>query len=153
MLEGVFIKFNSNSGYTNGADFLQALSHFSYHHTNGKHLLCDLQGGHYQDCYILTDPVIMSTNNSKEFGAGDLGKEGIDNFFAHHKCNCLCQHWQKPLQARASHRIPRTQSTSLSLTLGTAKSEADRLRELNAILVKKEPGARSSSTQQWRQWP
>lgn len=29
MLEGKFFKFNSNSGFINGAEFLQALSHFS----------------------------------------------------------------------------------------------------------------------------
>jgi len=122
---------------------MQALSHFSYHHTNGQLLLCDLQGGHYLDCYILTDPVIMSMDNSKQYGSGDLGKEGIDNFFAHHKCNHFCrQHgWMKPFQPRASDRIPQTKGTSFSLTLGTVKSEAERLRMLNAIL-KKEPGAR-----------
>jgi len=139
MLEGDFIKFNSNSGYSDGADFMQALSHYSYYITNGKFLLCDLQGGHYSDCYILTDPVIMSADNSKEYGSGDLGKEGIDNFFAHHCCNRFCQkHWWKPVQPRVSDRIPCSKSTSLSLTLGTVKSEAERLRTLNAIL-KKEP--------------
>jgi Alpha-kinase family len=83
MLEGEFLKFNSNSGYTNGADFMQALSHFSYHHSNGQ-FLCDLQGGHYEDVYVLTDPVIMSSGDTKTFGATDLGEEGIGNFFAHH---------------------------------------------------------------------
>lgn len=46
----------------------------------GMFLLCDLQGGHYQDEYVLTDPVVMSSNNSKRFGATDLGSEGINNF-------------------------------------------------------------------------
>jgi len=117
LLEGDFIKFNSNSGYTNGAENMQALSHFSSHYSSGQYLLCDLQGGHYFDCYILTDPVVMSANNSKQFGSGDLGKEGIDNFFAHHRCNRFCQgHWNKPVRPRASSRIPCSQGTSLSLT-------------------------------------
>jgi hypothetical protein len=30
MLKGEFLKFNSNSGYISGSDFMQALSHFSY---------------------------------------------------------------------------------------------------------------------------
>lgn len=68
MLEGEFMKFNSNSGYTNGSDYMQAISHYSYHYSNGHHLLCDLQGGHYKDAYVLTDPVIMSSDNQKRFG-------------------------------------------------------------------------------------
>ncbi|CAB9527770.1 Myosin heavy chain kinase [Seminavis robusta] len=139
MLEGEFLKFNSNSGYTNGADFMQeALSHFSYHHTGCKFLLCDLQGGHYADSYVLTDPVIMSADNEKAYGATDLGKEGIDNFFAHHRCNRYCHaHWKKPQAPQASSRIPRLQSTSMSLALGTKKSEDERKKKLEAILDRK----------------
>ena len=41
---------------------MPALSHFSYDFTEGKYLLCDLQGERRADgTYILTDPVIMST--------------------------------------------------------------------------------------------
>jgi len=137
MLEGSFLKFNSNSGYSNGADYMQALSHFSYQHSNGKYLLCDLQGGHYQDAYVLTDPVIMSSSNEKQFGATDLGSEGISNFFAHHKCNQFCRHaWKKPSCPQISSRIPRLASTSMSLTVGSKKSVADRKQTLDAILAK-----------------
>jgi hypothetical protein len=146
MLEGTFIKFNSNSGYAKpGTDYMQALSHFSYHYTNRQYLLCDLQGGHYDDSYVLTDPVIMSSDNSKRFGSGDLGSEGIDNFFAHHECNDYCRHqgqqpssslsyWCQPIQPHVSSRIPRMASTSLSLTIGTVKSEADRKQALARAL-------------------
>jgi len=49
-----FEKFNSNTGWapvTGGAwsHAMQALSHFSYHNSNGEFLLCDLQGGAYRD--------------------------------------------------------------------------------------------------------
>ena len=37
---------------------MQALSHYSYHFSDGQRLVCDLQGGYYGDYYILTDPVI-----------------------------------------------------------------------------------------------
>jgi len=136
MLEGEFLKFNSNSGYTNGAEFMQALSHYSYHQTHGQHLLCDLQGGHYEDCYVLTDPVVMS-RNKKEFGATDLGVEGMNNFFAHHKCNGFCDRtWLKPTSPKASLRLPPVASTSMSLSIGTVavKSEAERQKQLDAIL-------------------
>jgi hypothetical protein len=47
-------KFNSNSGWADksgGAwsEAMQALSHFSFHKSNGSYLLCDLQGGVYSD--------------------------------------------------------------------------------------------------------
>lgn len=39
-------KFNSNSGAVQSNDHgMQALSHFSYHSSNGSQLLCDIQGG------------------------------------------------------------------------------------------------------------
>mmetsp|Transcript_17563 Transcript_17563/g.17719 ORF Transcript_17563/g.17719 Transcript_17563/m.17719 type:complete len:174 (+) Transcript_17563:1-522(+) len=134
MLEGKFLKFNSNNGFIGSSELMQALSHFSYHTTQGEYLLCDLQGGHYKDCYVLTDPVIMSQDNSKKYGSGDLGAEGIDNFFAHHTCGKMCSRWLKPNKPIKSERISVNSSTTLSLTLGTKKSDAERMRTLNAIL-------------------
>jgi hypothetical protein len=137
MLEGKYLKFNSNSGYFGSSDFMQALSHYSFHKTGGNYLLCDLQGGHYEDDYVLTDPVIMSQDNSKKYGSGDLGAEGIDNFFAHHRCGKFCNKlWLKPKRPVKSNRIPLESSTSLSITLGSTKTDAERMRKLNAILAK-----------------
>lgn len=47
-------KFNSNTGWapvtgTLWGDAMQALSHYSYHATGGRFVLCDLQGGAYKD--------------------------------------------------------------------------------------------------------
>jgi hypothetical protein len=48
-----FEKFNSNSGWaensTESGQAMQALSHFSYHLSNGEILLCDVQGGAYSN--------------------------------------------------------------------------------------------------------
>lgn len=49
-----FRKFNSNTGWVRfpgeqWSDVLQALSHFSYHHSGGERVLCDIQGGIYTD--------------------------------------------------------------------------------------------------------
>lgn len=56
-------KFNSNTGWSNDGfawgRAMQALSHYSYHISGGTLLLCDLQGGIYEDGAILTDPVIL----------------------------------------------------------------------------------------------
>lgn len=43
------MKWNSNSGWINrregdADEFMQALSHFSYHMSGGELLMCDLQG-------------------------------------------------------------------------------------------------------------
>jgi hypothetical protein len=137
MLEGEFLKFNSNSGHLNGADVMQALSHFSYHTSSGTFLLCDLQGGHYADCYILTDPAIMSTNSSKVYGPTDLGSEGVDTFFARHTCNRFCKkHWLRPLHSRISLNIPCRKGTSMSLSTDTlTKTDAERKAELATILA------------------
>lgn len=96
MIKGEYFKFNSNTGYAAAdSEAMQALSHFSYHHSGGKLLLCDLQGGRYSNCYILTDPVILS--EGKQFGPTDLAQQGINNFMAHHKCNRFCDpKWKLP---------------------------------------------------------
>lgn len=48
-----YAKFNSNTGWAATgsvwAEAMQALSHFSYHLERGQFLLCDLQGGGYED--------------------------------------------------------------------------------------------------------
>ena len=76
-------------GFTNDSFLrMQALSHWSHHTSDGKLLLCDLQGGRRDGHYILTDPVICSED--QKFGATDLGPKGIENFFAHHVCNKFC---------------------------------------------------------------
>ncbi|XP_057375807.1 alpha-protein kinase 1-like [Daphnia carinata] len=117
-----FEKFNSNTGWTPEEsspwiNAMQALSHFSYHTTNRRLLLCDLQGGVYKDGFVLTDPVIMSTN--QEYGPTDLGAHGISTFFASHRCNKYCKaHWLIPrdqkiyftIQKGSAMVLPRRQS-------------------------------------------
>lgn len=98
-LEGTYHKFNSNTGFADGFARMQALSHYSFEVSNGSMVLCDLQGIRKDDIYILTDPVICSSN--QRFGATDLGPKGIENFFAHHKCGQYCSPgWRRPAQAR-----------------------------------------------------
>jgi hypothetical protein len=105
-------KFNSNTGWADDSvpwsRVMQALSHFTYHISNGQSVLCDLQGGVYQDGVVLTDPVIMSV--ARSFGPTDLGSDGISTFFYHHKCNEFC---------RSGWRRPRHQAPYFNLTAGT----------------------------------
>lgn len=94
-----FRKFNSNTGWTNcktpWSRVMQALSHFSYHCTGGSFVICDLQGGLYENGAILTDPVVLSRD--RRFGPTDLGPQGISTFFSTHICNEYCRpNWTKP---------------------------------------------------------
>lgn len=80
------------------AEVLQAFSHFSYVHSGGKILICDLQGifdGNSKK-FLLTDPSIHYHNCEKEdkshvYGSTDRGKKGINDFFSSHRCNELCE--------------------------------------------------------------
>mmetsp|Transcript_5476 Transcript_5476/g.10438 ORF Transcript_5476/g.10438 Transcript_5476/m.10438 type:complete len:307 (+) Transcript_5476:51-971(+) len=103
-IEGGYTKFNSNTGFaTAGHELMQALSHFSYHHSEGRFLICDLQGGKgfvpgdgYGHFFLLTDPAICSSKRGT-FGPADLGQDGIDNFFGWHKCTRFCcPSWRLP---------------------------------------------------------
>lgn len=92
-------KFNSNTGWADDSTpwpkVMQALSHFSYHVSGGQFVLCDIQGGVYNNSVILTDPVILSRN--KRYGITDLGSQGIRSFFSNHRCNQFCKSdWSKP---------------------------------------------------------
>jgi len=105
-------KFNSNSGWADDSlpwpRVMQAISHFSYHISNGQTLLCDLQGGVYSNGVVLTDPVVMSTTGA--YGPTDLGSNGISTFFAYHVCNEYCRsEWRIPHNKTAYyHRMAST---------------------------------------------
>eukprot|EP00929_Paragymnodinium_shiwhaense_P113479 TRINITY_DN81768_c0_g1_i1.p1 TRINITY_DN81768_c0_g1~~TRINITY_DN81768_c0_g1_i1.p1 ORF type:complete len:557 (-),score=102.32 TRINITY_DN81768_c0_g1_i1:306-1976(-) len=110
-----FESFNSNTAWVGSsawAQALQSISHFSYHHTDGQMVLCDLQGAIENDTVILTDPVLNSQD--KRYGPTDLGAKGIENFFHHHVCTKWCDSgWQKPLRT-FKHFTP-MQGTSMAL--------------------------------------
>ena len=122
-IRGNFEKFNSNTGWSSGRDpILEAFSHWSWVHSGGSELVCDLQG-HRGDgslpylgenyYYLLTDPAICSAN--REYGESDLGQAGIDAFFRHHECNQYCHQldleYERP-QFMFSQHIAKRQSTS-----------------------------------------
>merc|ERR1712151_1222714 len=64
----------------------------------------------YNEYYVLTDPALMSKR--KEFGATDLGQDGIDNFFYYHECGEYCDRkWWKSRNPRCV--FAGTEGTSL----------------------------------------
>jgi hypothetical protein len=98
-------KFNSNTGWwpkyfkdhdkaykkKHWIDIMQAVSHFSYHVSNGEFVVCDFVGAFFDQStgLVLTDPAILS--RSEKWGATDLGSIGISTFFSQHKCNEFCR--------------------------------------------------------------
>ncbi|KAF9354641.1 hypothetical protein BGX26_007526 [Mortierella sp. AD094] len=140
-----FEKFNSNTGWTQDAtswgQAMQALAHFSFHHSHGQLTLCDLQGGVYSDGIILTDPVVMSTN--QRFGPTDLGKDGIDSFFSRHVCNNFCRaSWTRPFRKTAIFPVTKGTTmmqvkTQIGRSLLTQRSQAENnLCKCNSITQK-----------------
>jgi len=123
-------KFTSNNGYiadtkTVRVRCMEAFTHYSYHHTGGEMIVCDLQGRYKKKKnrrFELSDPAICSRR--RQYGPTDLGEKGIDSFFANHRCNEFCQsHWIKPLgqprcwfpQSSGSTMLPSDCTDRLSL--------------------------------------
>lgn len=92
-MEGNFSKYSNNYGFVSYDDrnTPQAFSHFTYCHSGGKLLICDIQG--VGDKY--TDPQIHSRDD-RGFGKGNLGHEGMLKFFQTHRCNSICTYLNLP---------------------------------------------------------
>lgn len=98
---GEFKKFNSNTGWSSGEGNLPgAFSHWTWVESNGKHLICDLQGHRGlpggtkttdgSSNYAFSDPAVLS-KVSGSYGPADLGEEGQKTWFSHHVCNDFCK--------------------------------------------------------------
>ena len=96
-LPGDWTKWSSNAGYVNRevtAPAMRAFSHWSWAHTKGEALVCDLQGVRRDDRYILPDPVICSPGQT--YGESDTGVVGMAHFFDTHRCTSFCSRFPKP---------------------------------------------------------
>lgn len=105
-----YLRFNSNSGWTNTAvrwgDIMHALSHYTYHASDKQLVLVDLQGGVFPGGAILTDPVILSEGRS--YGVTELGAAGISTWFATHECTDFCRRsWLTPANPTRHYPVRR----------------------------------------------
>ena len=96
---GGFEKLVANSGvvaYENNRGSLATFSHWTYHRTQGKFLVTDIQGVRpkLEEIYLLTDPAIHSVD--ERGGCLDHGESGILNFFATHECTSRCKDLLRP---------------------------------------------------------
>ena len=88
-IDGGLMKDTSNLDFKNNekaTQHLSAFTHYSYWTTNGELLVCDFQA---VNNFLLTDPSIH-TKRQTYLSTGDLGVEGIMNFFSKHECNDIC---------------------------------------------------------------
>ena len=95
-VSGEWTKWTSNAGYVNSqatGTVLYAFSHWTWAHTKGEVLVCDLQEVWWNDHYILTDPVICS--NGQIYDETYLGVVGMAHFFNTHKCTSFCSRLPK----------------------------------------------------------
>ena len=109
-LEGEFMKWCNNYGYISPKAksehiTMPAFVHWSWLYTKGHEMVCDLQGVRDENGYHLTDPVILSLNNS--YGETDMGIEGMAMFFMNHECNDICNKWNRPRWESFIGKIPR----------------------------------------------
>ncbi|KAI7958607.1 hypothetical protein MJO28_002398 [Puccinia striiformis f. sp. tritici] len=126
-LDGPYVKYSSNVDFNiqenePGIDLrtywlMNALSHWTYVQSNGKSLLCDLQGVGP----ILTDPQILDTDPTR-WANGNSGEEGITKFVEQHTCNEICKALQfqsprKQLSRDQSHLPSCSQPSRLSASV------------------------------------
>lgn len=105
-LDGVFKKYTSNNGFISAeAELAEAFCHFSWCHSGGQMMVTDLQGF---GSAVFTDPQIHCVK-CDFFSRGNLGKDGMDQFFAGHRCNDICRSLElkeSPIQFKLDSDTP-----------------------------------------------
>ncbi|KAJ9523312.1 hypothetical protein QJQ45_005270 [Haematococcus lacustris] len=66
-------------------ELAQAFSHWSWVHSSGQYLVCDIQGvgGRWTDVQV--------NSRARVFGQADMGSQGITKFFESHRCHQACR--------------------------------------------------------------
>ena len=102
-IPGTLQKYTNNYTYVNeSVPLLTAFSHFTYHITEGKYMVTDLQGVDN----LLTDPVVHSFDRHFK-NQGDLGQQGMLGFFRYHECNKYCRFLGLPEHAAQKNKVDR----------------------------------------------
>eukprot|EP00667_Euglena_gracilis_P014864 EG_transcript_15428 len=115
VLRGPYVKHSNNYGFVSpeNRSTPQAFSHWTWVQSGGKILVCDIQG--VNDLY--TDPQIHSNAGHQNYlyGRGDMGMDGINHFFATHRCNGLCRSLGLPPHTGPQAMHPAFESTAVRL--------------------------------------
>jgi len=92
--DGRFEDFEYGSVRNFDAAIAHAFSHYTWYRSCGDLLITRLQGVQQLDKYHLTIPTVHSPD--RRYAHRDGGSEGIEDFFANHRCNDLCRLWARP---------------------------------------------------------
>ena len=97
LIEGPYVKYNSNNGFVNKDEYaasLNAFSHWTYQVTDHYLMVVDLQGVKSTSTsgprFALTDPALHCKDVTR-FCSTNLGNEGMQRFFRTHHCNSICK--------------------------------------------------------------
>ena len=97
LIEGPYVKYNSNNGFVNKDEYaasLNAFSHWTYQVTDCYLMVVDLQGVKITNPtgpkFTLTDPALHCKDLTR-FCSTNLGKDGMHRFFRTHHCNSICK--------------------------------------------------------------
>ena len=144
-LEGEYIKHNTNNGYVRGsswtededsskaiaADAPQAFTHFSFHASDRREMIVDLQGVEAKEEVIgwsaarrvfrFTDPQVHSVDLL--YGQGDRGDRGFGDFLRTHRCGPVCK------MLRLDETCPVSSYKATTATTTTAYGHGPRQRE------------------------
>ncbi|CAG9460203.1 unnamed protein product [Pedinophyceae sp. YPF-701] len=103
LVEGKFIKWSSNAGYINTAEWdaiAHAFTHWTYHYTDHELMVTDIQGVRIGKgkALVLTDPAIHCKSHPDLYSAdaAQFGLAGMKAFFQSHTCNELCKALELP---------------------------------------------------------
>lgn len=121
LIEGPYVKYNSNCGFVNKdayAASLNAFSHWTYQVTDGYIMVVDLQGVQITSPatgprFTLTDPALHCKDLTR-FCSTNLGKDGMHRFFRTHHCNSICK-----AMRLTPHRFQPTTSSLSTVVKGT----------------------------------
>lgn len=112
LIEGPYVKYNSNNGFVNKDEYaatLNAFSHWTYQVTNHYLMVVDLQGVKSTSPtgprFALTDPALHCKDVTR-FCSTNLGNEGMHRFFRTHHCNSIC----KAMKLQTHRHQPKTSS-------------------------------------------
>ena len=90
VIVGEYRKFSNNGKFVDDTVVtVHAYSHFTWGESGGKFLVADVQGVRGDAQYTLTDPQVHS-HDGRDFGQGNRGMTGVDDFFGAHQCTDLC---------------------------------------------------------------
>ncbi|EFP82777.2 alphaK I9 [Puccinia graminis f. sp. tritici CRL 75-36-700-3] len=153
-LIGPYVKYSSNVNFNVnlnqiGMDeqlfwLMNAFTHWSYLHSQGQSLVCDLQGVGP----ILTDPQIIDLDNSR-WADGNNSLKGIKQFITNHKCFTVCTSlgFSQPVDLRwrkgVSVHLPETGQPSANMACSTETHvTAPRLVPSPDIIIQHPPATR-----------